>query len=105
MAETIRVDGEGPVARVVLSRPEQRNAVSTAMLEELVAALGDLAARSNVRAVVLAGDGPDFCAGADFAELAGAREGPSGLDYGRSFEEALSAIATHPAPVIARVHG
>jgi enoyl-CoA hydratase len=75
------------------------------MIEELTAALDDLAASAGVRVVVLAGAGPDFCAGADFAELAGSRPGPSGIDYARSFEGALAAITAHPSPVIAQVHG
>jgi enoyl-CoA hydratase/carnithine racemase len=101
----VKVERDGRVAVTTLSRPDARNAVSTAMLEDLVVALGDLAADPNVRVVVLAGEGPDFCAGADFAELAGARSGPEGIDYGRSFEEALSAISSHPVPVLAMVQG
>jgi enoyl-CoA hydratase/carnithine racemase len=101
----VRVERGARVAVVTLARPDVRNAVSTPLLEELVGALGDLATEPEVRAVVLAGDGPDFCAGADFAELAGARSGPSGMDYGRSFEEAMEAIEASPAPVIASVQG
>src|SRR6266511_4122231 len=101
----IRVERGGPVVRVTLSRVEQRNSVSTEMLEELIEALGGLAADRETRVVVLAGDGPDFCAGADFAELEVMRSGPGEFDYGRSFEELLQAIANHPVPVIARVHG
>src|SRR5207249_7038133 len=71
----------------------------------LVEGLGGLAADHETRVVVLAGDGPDFCAGADFAELAVMRSGPGEFDYGRRFEELLQAIVTHPVPVIARVHG
>src|SRR6266542_6332538 len=104
-ASMIRVERGGPVVRVTLSRVEQRNAVSTEMIEELIEALGGLAADRETRVVVLAGDGPDFCAGADFAELAVMRSGPGEFDYGRSFEELLQAIANHPVPVIARVHG
>ena len=101
----IAVDRGGPVARVTLSRPEHRNAVSTEMLEDLVEALGGLAADHETRVVVLAGEGPDFCAGADFAELEVMRSGPSEMDYGQTFEATLRAIATHPVPVIARVQG
>jgi enoyl-CoA hydratase/carnithine racemase len=104
-SEPVVVARDGPVATVLLARPEARNAVSAAMLERLVAALGDLAVADDVRAVVLGGEGPDFCAGADFGELAGARSGPEGIDYGRVFDEALAAIEHHPTPVIARVQG
>src|SRR5437870_8221143 len=95
----------GAVAAVALNRPDQRNAASRAMLDELVAALGDLAAESEIRVVVLSGRGPDFCAGADMAELEAARDGPEAVEYGRSFEDALQAIAAHPVPVVARIHG
>lgn len=94
--------GDG-FARVVLNRPEQRNAVSTQMLEELVAAFGDLAVDPGVRAVILAGEGRDFCAGADFDEITIMR--PPTYDYGRTFEAAVTAIADHPVPVIAQVQG
>jgi enoyl-CoA hydratase len=101
----IRVERGSPAARVTLSRPEQRNAVSAEMIEELVEALGGLAADHETRVIVLAGDGPDFCAGADFAELEVMRNGPGEFDYGRRFEDLLQAVVTHPVPVIARVHG
>ena len=100
LVETHKDDGVG---RVVLNRPEQRNAVSTQMLEELVKALGYLAIESDVRVVILAGEGRDFCAGADFDEITIMR--PPGFDYGRTFEEAVVAIADHPVPVIAQVQG
>jgi enoyl-CoA hydratase/carnithine racemase len=105
LISVVRMDGLEAVARVTLSRPEQRNAMSSAMLEELTAALGGLAVEPDVRAIVLAGEGPDFCAGADVAELARAVSGPEAVEYGRAFERAFSAIADHPVPVIARVHG
>ena len=99
----VRVEREEGYARIVLDRPEQRNAVSTEMLGELVAAFGDLAVQPDVRAVILAGEGRDFCAGADFAEVTIMR--PPHYDYGRTFEEAVAVIANHPVPVIAQVHG
>jgi len=101
----VRLQRAGPLARVVLERPEQRNAVSFAMLAELGAVLTQLATDEEARVVVLSGEGPDFCAGADFAELSEARASSSGLQYGGAFEEVLRAIATHPVPVIAQVQG
>jgi enoyl-CoA hydratase/carnithine racemase len=99
----IRVERAEAIATLSLARPDQRNAVSRAMLDQTVAALGDLAAEPGLRAVVLAGDGPDFCAGADLSELTSA--GPPDFDFARSFESALNAIADLPVPVIACIQG
>jgi enoyl-CoA hydratase/carnithine racemase len=85
-----------------MDRPEQRNAVSGGMLTELSAAFAELAQDSRVRVVIVAGAGPDFCAGADFADLG---QAPAGLDYGQRFEQVLRAIEGHPDPVIAEVQG
>ena len=95
----------GPVWRITLHRPEARNAVTEAMLLELGKALADAGADRDARVVVLSGDGPDFCAGADLAELEAAADGPGGLEYGRTLEEVLAAIVQHPLPVIAEVRG
>jgi enoyl-CoA hydratase/carnithine racemase len=96
---------DGPTMVIALNRPEQRNAVSSAMLEELLAAFGDLAADPACRVVVVRGAGPDFCAGADIDELERARTDDSAVAYGRALEEVLRTITTHPVPVIAEVQG
>lgn len=98
---------EGRAATVILARPDLRNALSLAMIAELTDAFGLLAVDDTVRAVVLAGDGPDFCAGADLAELEAARaRGRDGaLDFDGPFRDAMRAVAAHPVPVIARVQG
>jgi enoyl-CoA hydratase len=102
---TERMEGLDSVAIVRLDRQEQRNALSLVMLEGLSAVFGDLAVDPDVRAVVLAGAGADFCAGADVAELAEARSGTRAVEYGRAFDRTLTAIAAHPVPVIGRIHG
>jgi enoyl-CoA hydratase/carnithine racemase len=95
----------GPVWRVVLNRPGTRNAVSEAMLLELRRALDEAGVDRDARVVVLTGEGPDFCAGADLTELEAAAGGPDGLEYGRPLEEVLRAIGKHPLPVIAEIRG
>src|SRR4051794_6254897 len=73
-------------------------------MRELVAAFAELASRSDVRAVVLAGNGPAFCAGHDLSELTGRSE----ADYREVFDlcsEMMMALHELPQPVIARVHG
>jgi enoyl-CoA hydratase len=64
------VDRDAPVAVVRLNRPEARNALSDALMDELVAALAELDGDAGVRCIVLAGDERAFAAGADIAELA-----------------------------------
>jgi enoyl-CoA hydratase/carnithine racemase len=102
--ELVRVEREegGAVARVAMDRPDKRNAVSNAMISELVQSLGDLAVEPDVRAVILAGEGSDFCAGADLADVTVV---DAVRDYGRSFEDLVTAIETHPTPVITEVQG
>ena len=95
-------DGDGPVARVVMNRPEARNALSVAMIDGLVSAFGNLAADDGVRAVVLAGDGKDFCAGADLSDVTMME---ADHDFARSFDGLLEAMETHPSPVVAAVQG
>src|SRR4051794_4967926 len=73
-------------------------------MRELVAAFAELASRPDVRAVVLAGNGPAFCAGHDLSELTGRGE----ADYREVFDlcsEMMMALHELPQPVIARVHG
>jgi enoyl-CoA hydratase/carnithine racemase len=88
-----------------LNRPDARNAVSSAMLSDLSRALADAAVDPEARVVLLSGEGPDFCAGADLGELSEAARGPSGMDYAVPLEEFLSALIAHPLPVIAAIHG
>jgi enoyl-CoA hydratase/carnithine racemase len=68
--ETLTLDIAGPVARLNLNRPEQRNAMSALLVAELIASLQGLDGDADVRAIVLAGSGRGFCAGSDLSELA-----------------------------------
>lgn len=68
----VLVEREPPIAVVRLNRPEARNALSDALMDELVARLSELDGDSEVRCIVLAGDERAFAAGADIAELAAA---------------------------------
>jgi methylglutaconyl-CoA hydratase len=101
---TLRVEREGEVLRVTLSRPEQRNAFDAALIAELAEAFVDV---GRARAVVLAGDGPSFCAGADVEWMRASID----LSYDENVADALAlrrmleAIDRCPAPVVARVHG
>jgi len=101
----VRVERDGAVLRVTLARPERRNAFDATTIAELTAAFSGVA--DDVRAVVLGGDGPAFCAGADIEwqrssiELT---EDENAADAGRLLAmcEAVDGCA---APVVARIHG
>ncbi len=101
--QQIRVQ-HAPVARITMNRPEKRNALSLRMMRELLGALEALSADREVRVVVLAAEGPAFCAGHDLEEL----RGGSLAHYREVFEacsELMQGLQAIPQPVIARVHG
>jgi enoyl-CoA hydratase/carnithine racemase len=95
---------EGPAARIVLNRPERRNPLSLELIDEMVAALNDVSARTSTRAIVIEGAGPAFSAGHDLSEMVGRRE----EFMGRLFDRCtvmMETIHDVPQPVIAKVHG
>ena len=100
----LRIEREGAVLRITLARPERRNAFDAAMIAELAEAFVDV---GRARAVVLAGDGPSFSAGADVDWMRSSVD----LSYEANVADAnalramLEAIDGCPAPVVARVQG
>ena len=100
---------EPGVAVLRLNRPEARNSLSLAMLAALTRAFKELGADPEVCAIVLAAEGPAFCAGHDLKELTGHRSDPDkGLAFYektmKSCAEMMLAIVACPKPVIAAVH-
>ncbi|HTE66066.1 MAG TPA: enoyl-CoA hydratase-related protein, partial [Candidatus Binatia bacterium] len=109
MNEVLNVAREGGVARVTLTRPEVHNAFNARLIDALHEAFTVLASEppEALRAVVLAGEGASFCAGADIAWQRGAMAlstAENEADAGR-LQQMLTAIDECPAPVVARVHG
>lgn len=107
MSGHIRLHLEDAIARVTLSNPSKFNAMSRAMWRELRRVFNELQQRSEVRAVVVAGEGGHFCAGGDIAEYTDFRFHPDGL---RDFHEndvwgGLSAMLACDLPVIAQIEG
>jgi len=103
------VSREGAVARVTLSRPEVRNAFNAELIADLHDAFGMLASEppAALRAIVLAGEGAAFCAGADVAWMraSAALSVDDNEADARRMAEMLASIDACPAPVVARVHG
>jgi enoyl-CoA hydratase/carnithine racemase len=100
----LRIERDGPVARLTLNRPDQRNALSHELLRALGAALRDCNASDDVRVAIIAGSGPAFSAGHDLREL---RESSSQriAELFRECSEVMLGIQDLSIPVIARVHG
>jgi len=98
----VKVERDEPVAIVLLNRPKQLNALSGALMDELVAALHELDDDDRIRCVVLGGDERAFAAGADVGELASAT--PIEL-YGNRRIDQWDAIRTLRTPLVAAVSG
>ncbi len=103
----LRLERDSPVTRVVLNRPEVRNAFDDLLIEELTRAFREIAAGAEVRVVVLSGEGPSFCAGADVAWMrkAGTYSRKENEADARRMARMLRAIDVCRRPVVARVHG
>ena len=101
------IEKKGAVARITLNRPEVRNAFDDALISRLHESFVSLDEDDSVRAVVLAGNGPAFCAGADLNWMKRmARYGyEENLADARSLAEMLAALDRLRKPTIARVHG
>ena len=97
-------DTAGGVATLTLNNPAARNALSTAMLTALEAALDAIAADDGVRVLILRGAGPGFCAGHDLREVR-SFDGPARADLFAQCSRMMQRLTTLPVPVIARVHG
>src|ERR671914_2342362 len=105
--EHLRRTDEGPVATVALARPDARNALNAALIAEVTRCFEELAEDEGVRIVVLAGEGPAFCAGADVGYM----RDTAGFSYEENLEDArrlaemFRAVDELPKPVVAKVRG
>jgi methylglutaconyl-CoA hydratase len=103
-ASALRIERDGPVLRVTMAKPERRNAFDASLIAELAEAFADV---DDVRAVLLAGEGASFSAGADVDWMRASVD----LSYEENVADALrlramlEAIDSCPAPVVARVQG
>ena len=107
MSQALLIEKRGGAAFVTLNRPEVRNAFDDALIAELAANFKALDDEDGVRAVVLAGNGPAFCAGADLNWM----KRMAGYGYEQNLHDAmglavmLQTIDCMKKPVVARVHG
>lgn len=102
--EKIRLEAESPVARLTLSWPEKRNALSLQMMEEITAALGELGKAQDVRAVILGASGNVFSAGHYLSEMV-----DKDINHQRRVFDTcvtmMDKVQSIPQPVIAEVPG
>ena len=105
MSSLVHYTVAGSVARLTLDSPDNRNALSTALVNQLHQGLTDATEESGVRAVVLDHTGGTFCAGADLAEAAGREPGDVAVNRARELTHLLRLILKLPVPVIAAVDG
>lgn len=103
-------EDQGPIAVLTMNRPDARNSLSVELLGELVSQFVDLSDTPSVKAIVIAGNGPVFCAGHDIRELEQHREDEDGgkAFFDKTFaasSSVMSAIVKSPKPVLAAVEG
>src|SRR5579871_5245560 len=100
---TLTFQTDGDIATIALTRPEKRNAISTQMIADLMAAL-DQAESSPARVLILTGSGKAFCAGMDLEELhalAGTHSLAKHLEDARRIAKMFYRLYSFPKPVIA----
>ena len=107
MSTALSIAYDGAVARITLTQPEVRNAFSDEVIAEITAAFTEVGRRDDIRVVVLAAEGPAFCAGANLnwmRRMADYTRGENLQDAGK-LAEMLRVIYECPKPTIARVQG
>jgi methylglutaconyl-CoA hydratase len=103
----LRRTDEGFVSTVALARPEARNALNAALIADLTRCFEELAEDESVRVVVLTGEGPAFCAGADVEYMRETADSPyeENLEEARRLADMFLAVDDLPKPVVAMVRG
>jgi enoyl-CoA hydratase / 3-hydroxyacyl-CoA dehydrogenase len=100
----VRVERDGPIAWVLLDRPEVLNSLNSTVLGQLDSTFRDLEGAPGLRVVVLAGSSPVFAAGADIDEMS-KKTLAEGVDFGFLGQRVAERIERFPTPVIALVEG
>jgi enoyl-CoA hydratase/carnithine racemase len=98
------VKRDGSAARIVLNRPDKRNALSLELMQEMIGAVRELSAGADTRAIVIEGAGPVFSAGHDLSEMIGRDREFLARLFDRC-SEMMQMLHDVPQPVIAKVHG
>jgi enoyl-CoA hydratase/carnithine racemase len=102
---SILVRREGPAAIITLNRPERRNAISLAMMSEIMAAAQDVDADAEVRALIVTGGSQYFSAGADLTEALQVKTPAEASGYFGSLHKLNASLEALRKPVIAAIEG
>ncbi len=105
MTQNLLIRREGPVARVHLNRPEQRNAFNGDTILELLETFDTLSNDDETRVIVLGGEGKSFCAGADLGWMRALAMSGDNREGARTMARLFGQIDACRKPVIARIHG
>ncbi|HVX45893.1 MAG TPA: enoyl-CoA hydratase [Mycobacteriales bacterium] len=105
MADEVRLQIADAVARITLSNPAIRNAMTWKMYGELDSACGEIVATGGVRVVVVRGEGRAFAAGTDIAQFTEFATADDGVEYERRIGAILGSLAALPMPTVAVVDG
>jgi enoyl-CoA hydratase/carnithine racemase len=103
--ELIEVRTDGHLARIVLNRPERRNALSLALMREFIDVVDKASLAPDTRVLVVEGNGPAFSAGHDLAEMTETRDASFYEELFATCVRMMSRLREIPQPVIAKVHG
>lgn len=103
--ERIRLDFDGPIATLTVSRPEKLNAFDIYMLRALSAACDTVEAKRDVRVIILTGEGKAFSAGGDIKAWGGMEPASFGHDWVRFGHRVFERLATLRMPVVAALNG
>ena len=102
----LRVALDGPIAEVIINRPQRKNALTLGMWRAITSAFRNLGETADVRSIILRGAGGDFCVGADISEFSKTRHTVAQVhEYDRAVDDCCDAIAEAPKPVIAAIKG
>jgi enoyl-CoA hydratase len=101
----LRYDEDGPVARITLDRPEKRNALSIALSDELIRAIGRVQESTTVKVLVIDGEGDTFCAGDDITEMPAWGDADGVMRRVRRYQAMANVLADLDKITVAAVDG
>lgn len=106
MSDVLLFEALGPVARLTLNRPKAMNSMNLELLEQLAQRLTELANDDEIRVLIVTGNGPAFCAGADLKQVLAGSSLPAGeADFLDRADSIFKQLRNFPKPVIAALNG